>query len=44
MDFGVSKKHVEKLKKEHLEEIISKIFINVLIINGIKSRGKNLMS
>ena len=44
MDFGADKSPVEVIKKEHLEEAILQISILVLIINGIKTHGKNLMS
>ena len=44
MDFSANKTPVEIIKEEHLEEHILEIFILVLMINGIKSHGMNLMS
>ena len=37
-------KHLLKLKKEHLKELILHRIILVLMVNGTKSHGKNLMS
>lgn len=33
-----------QLRKEHMEDLISKIFILVLIVDSIESKAKNLMS
>ena len=35
---------VEVIKNEHLEELILEIFIPILLINSIKTHGKNLIS
>ena len=42
MDFRPNITPIEK--KELLEELISEIFILVLMVNGIESNEKNLMS
>ena len=44
MDFGGNKTPIEVIKEEHLEGLILEIFILMLIIDCIKSHGKNLMS
>ena len=44
MDFGGNKTSIEVIKEEHLEGLILEIFILMLIIDCIKSHGKNLMS
>ena len=44
MDFGSNKTPVEIIKKVHLEELILETFILVLMVNGTKNHGKNLMS
>ena len=44
MDFRPNITPIEVIKKELLEELISEIFILVLMVNGTKSHGKNLMS
>ena len=43
MNFGANITPIEVIKKELLEELILEIFILVLIINGLKTHGKNLM-
>ena len=43
MDFGANITPVEVIKKELMEELISEIFNLVLMINGIKTHGKNLV-
>ena len=43
MDFGAHITPVEVIKKELMEELISEIFSLVLMINGIKTHGKNLV-
>ena len=43
MDFGANITPIEVIKKEVLEELISEIFILVLMVIGIKNHGKNLM-
>ena len=35
---------LKELMKVRLEELILEIFIHVLIVNGTKSHGKNLMN
>ena len=44
MDFGGNKTPIEVIKEEHLEGLILEIFILMLIIDCIKSHGKNMMS
>ena len=44
MDFGANKKPVEVIKKARLKGHILQIFILVLMKNGTKSHGKNLIS
>ena len=44
MDFGANKTLVEIIKEVHLEELILETFILILMVNGIESHGKNLMS
>ena len=44
MDFGANKTPIKSIKKVHLEELILETFILVLMVNGLKSHGKNLMS
>ena len=36
--------HYKQLKKGHLKELVSEIFIVVLMVNGRESHEKNLMS
>ena len=43
MNFGANKV-MKYLKKMHFEELILETFILVLMVNGIKSNGKNLMN
>ena len=43
MDFRPNITPIEVLKKELLEEPISRMFLLVVLINGIKTHGKNLM-
>ena len=45
MDFRPNISPIEVIKKELLEELggILEIFILLLLINGIKTRGKNLI-
>ena len=40
-DFGANK---TSIRKEHMEDLILKIFILVLIVDSIESKAKNLMS
>ena len=42
MDFRPNMTPIEVIKKKHLEEFISEIFILVLPINYIKTQGNNL--
>ena len=45
MDFKRNITPIEVIKKkELLEELILEIFILVLLLNGIRTHGKNLMS
>ena len=44
IDFGTNKTPVKIIKEGAFGGTYLKIFIQVLIINGIKSGGKNLMS
>ena len=44
MDFGANLAPVEVIKKGALEELILQIFILMLIVNGIKTHGRNLRS
>ena len=44
MDFCANITPVEVIKKEHLEELTSEIFILVLMIISTKTHGRNLMS
>ena len=41
MDFGTSKTSLEVIKKGAFGELILKIFILVLMINGTDNHGKN---
>ena len=44
MDFRPNIIPIEVIKKELLEELVLETFILVLMVNGIESHGKNLMS
>ena len=43
MDFRPNMSRIKMIKKEHLEELVSEIFILMLPINGVRTHGKNLM-
>ena len=44
MDVGTNKTAIEVIKEGGSEELILKIFILVLMVNGTEKHGKNLMS
>ena len=44
MDFGANKTPVEAIKEGGLEVLILETFILVLMENGTKNHGKNLIS